>query len=124
MLMSIGMNLIVRDDGEAFVISNWFDRAALQNKEFSNNRGWFHVIMVFVTTFLTIRAIQQVRRKARFAYQSCYKELSRTKSSEWLKSRTLHISGIPVEDRTGIGLVSYLETLLADQSIGGRVIAI
>jgi len=56
-LMSIGMNLIVKDDGEDFVISNWFDRAALQNKEFSNYRGWFHVIMVFVTTFLTIRAI-------------------------------------------------------------------
>jgi hypothetical protein len=50
--------------------------------------------------------------------------LSRTKSSEWLKSRTLHISGIPVEDRTGLGLVHYLETLLAEQSIGGKVIAI
>ena len=76
--MSIGMNLIVKDDGEDFVISNWFDRTALQNKEFSNYRGWFHVSMVFVTTFLTIRAIQQVRRQARIAYQSCYKELSRS----------------------------------------------
>lgn len=56
-LMSIGMNLIVKDDGEDFVISKWFDRTALQNKEFSNYRGWFHVIMVAVTSFLTIRAI-------------------------------------------------------------------
>lgn len=66
--MSIGMNLIVKDDGEELIISNWFDRAALHNKEFSNYRGWFHVIMVFITTFLTIRAIQKVRRNARIAY--------------------------------------------------------
>lgn len=66
--MSIGMNLIVKDDGEELIISNWFDRAALYNKEFSNYRGWFHVIMVFITTFLTIRAIQKVRRNARIAY--------------------------------------------------------
>ena len=68
--MSLGMNLIVKDEGgnQDSVISTWFDRAALQNKEFSNYRGWFHVIMVFITTFLTIRAIQIVRIKARKAY--------------------------------------------------------
>ena len=41
-----------------------------------------------------------------------------------MKARTLHISGIPVEDRTGIGLVGYLENLLSESSIGGKVLAI
>ena len=72
--MSIAMNLIVKDDDDSdkSFISNWFDRAALQNKEFSNYRGWFHVIMVFLNTFLTIRIIQTIRREARTAYHSRY----------------------------------------------------
>ena len=80
--------------------------------------------MVFITTFLTIRAIQIVRIKARKAYQSSYKEFARQRNTEWLKARTLHVSGIPVEDRTGIGLVRFLEQLLSESSIGGKVLAI
>lgn len=51
------MNLIVDDNETDSVMSNWFDRTALDNKRISNYRGWFHVLMVFLNTFLTIRAI-------------------------------------------------------------------
>lgn len=42
--------------------------------------------------------------------------------SEWLKACTLHIRGIPWEDRAGIGLRSKLSNYLDDK--GGRVLGI
>jgi hypothetical protein len=57
-LMSLLMNLFVKQkEDDHDYISKWFDRAALQNKEFSNYRGWFHVLMVLVNTILTIKVI-------------------------------------------------------------------
>lgn len=60
--------------------------------------------MVFLNTFMTIRAIQKTRRDARHSYQLYQKKMQRQVSHEWLKARTLHIRGIPQEDRSGDGL--------------------
>lgn len=43
---------------------------------------------------------------------------------ESLKARTLHIKGIPVEDRTGNGLKVVLERFLRDEVGGGKILAI
>lgn len=63
--MSLAMNLLFLDKNEQSgeqedfktFISQWFDRTTLANKELSNYRGWFHVTMVFIHTFLTINFI-------------------------------------------------------------------
>jgi len=48
--------------------------------------------------------------------------MSVNKDHEWLKARTVHIKGIPAEDRTGNGLVQVLESFLKEK--GGMVIAV
>jgi hypothetical protein len=103
-------------------MGQFFDRAALKNKELSNYRGWFHVFMVFVYTFLTIHFIQKTRRDARVSYQMYYSEMSKKKDHEWLKARTMHIKGIPEEDRAGNGLKTLLETFLKENG-GGSILA-
>lgn len=80
---------------------DWFDRTTLNNKELSHVKGWVHVILVLVFTLLTIRAVQKTRRDARIAYQFYHREMSKNHDYEWLKARTVHIKGIPPEDRSG-----------------------
>jgi len=55
--MSVTMNLIWNDDDEEIVTKSWFAKTTLENKAFSHYKGWFHVLMVFINTFLTLRAI-------------------------------------------------------------------
>jgi hypothetical protein len=119
-VLSIVMNSLVPeevdpDDSDALMQGwvLWFDRAALQNKEFTNYRSWFHVFMVFFYTFLGINAVQKTRRDARISYQLYYSEMSKKQDFEWLKARTLHIKGIPYEDRAGTGLLKRLEEFLS-----------
>jgi len=45
-------------------------------------------------------------------------------SHEWLKARTLHIKGIPVEDRAGNGLKLVLERFLKENVGGGKILAV
>ena len=56
--MSIAMNLFIQDNNKTKingdVLLEWLDHTALENKELSNFRGWFHTTMVFIFTFLTI----------------------------------------------------------------------
>jgi hypothetical protein len=57
-VMSIGMNIFIQDSRKTSlnrdVVLAWLDHTTLDNKELSNFRGWFHTIMVFIFTFLTI----------------------------------------------------------------------
>jgi hypothetical protein len=48
--------------------------------------------------------------------------MSSVKDAEWLKARTIHIKGIPAEDRTGNGLRQVIESFLKEK--GGMVIAV
>ena len=48
--------------------------------------------------------------------------MSSVKDAEWLKARTVHIKGIPAEDRTGNGLRQVIESFLAEK--GGYVLAV
>ena len=100
----------------------FFDRAILDNKEMTDYRSWYHVLMVFIITSLTIRAIQTTRNEAVDSYHMQHKQLSRNVDHDWLKARTLHIKGIPTEDRTGNGLKTILDNFLKDKD--GRVVAL
>jgi hypothetical protein len=43
-----------------------------------------------------------------------HKKLIKQNSNEWLNARTLHISGIPAEDRAGNGLKLVIDKFLSD----------
>ena len=103
-------------------MSAFFDRAILNNKEMTDYRGTYHVIMVFAITTLSIRAVQQTRDIARASYRVQHEQLSRNVDHDWLKARTLHIKGLPQEDRDGNGLKQILDNFLADKD--GKVVAI
>ena len=47
-----------KDSGDTGFTSIFFYRATLSNRELSNNRSWFHVLMVAVITFITIYIIR------------------------------------------------------------------
>jgi len=47
-----------------------------------------------------------------------YSEMSKKRDHEWLKARTMHIKGIPEEDRAGNGLKTLLETFLKQNGSG------
>jgi hypothetical protein len=69
---AITMNWLIVDDQEGF---DWYDQTALNNKAFSNNKGWFHVVTMGLNTFLTIRMVHKTRRDARHAYQMLHSKM-------------------------------------------------
>ena len=48
---------------------SFIEKTTLSNRELSNNRSWFHVLMVAVITFLTITVVMRTRQLARKAYK-------------------------------------------------------
>ena len=93
-----------KDAGMEYSLSALLDRATLSNRQLSNYRSWFHVVMVGIITFATIYTIKLTRRDARKSYEMYYAQMDQQLDSDWLKARTIHIKGIPQEDRTGNGL--------------------
>ena len=49
-------------------LTAFFDRAILDNKEMTDYRSWYHVIMVFIITSMTIRVIKSTRDEAKASY--------------------------------------------------------
>ena len=78
--------------------------------------------LVTLFTLLTIRTVQKIRREARIAYLFYHKAMSQNKDHEWLKARTIHVKGVPPEDRTGNSLKNVLERVLKDTD--GQVLAV
>ena len=66
-IFSVVMNLDARDQSETDKNTklSFIDKATLSNRELSNNRSWFHVLMVAVITFVTISMITKIRTMAR-----------------------------------------------------------
>lgn len=109
-----------RDDKASFAF--FLDKATLSNRELTNYRSWYHVLLVTIITALSIRMIAKTRRLARQAYALQKSWVSLQHDSEELKHYTVHIKGIPAEDRMGNGLKAILDEFL--QARGGRVVAI
>lgn len=78
--------------------------------------------MVSVITFLTISIIRQTRNMAKQAYALQNSWTSKYKNQEQLKHHTIHIKGIPPEDRTGNGLRVLLDKFLEQR--GGSIMTI
>ena len=59
-VFSFVMNLDDKDKEEKQASGlkiSFLDKATLSNRELTNNRSWFHVLMVAVITFLTIKIV-------------------------------------------------------------------
>eukprot|EP00347_Sterkiella_histriomuscorum_P002304 403368673 len=119
-LISIPINITSGVGDQTY--EDWFERTTLNNKELSNFKGWIHVILVLIFTLLTIRAVQKTRRDARIAYQFYHREMSKNHDHEWLNARTVHVKGIPPEDRSGNILRASLERVIAPT--GGQVLGV
>ncbi len=59
---------------------------------------------------------------ARESYKFAAQQRQEQGGIEQLQSRTLHVKGIPMEDRMGVGLQETLNTFLKSQK--GKVLAI
>lgn len=97
-------------------VEDYFERTTLNNKEMTMLRSWVHVALIFVFTVLTIRAVIKIRKEARLAYQFYHKGMSKNKDHEWLKARTIHVKGIPPEDRAGNILKIVLDRVLSENN--------
>jgi hypothetical protein len=64
--------------------------------------------MLVVITVLTLRAVEKTRSDARDALTFSRLRLCKLYDHEWLHSRTLHVRGIPPEDRAGLGLQAII----------------
>jgi len=65
--------------------------------------------------------VQKTRRDALVALESFYQGMSKYKDHECLKARTLHIKGVLPQDRSGDGLLSYLNKILKSKAYGTQV---
>ena len=85
-IFSVVMNLDARDQSETDKNTklSFIDKATLSNRELSNNRSWFHVLMVAVITFVTISMITKIRKMARQAYEMHDSWQTKSKDSEQL----------------------------------------
>jgi hypothetical protein len=75
-------------------------------------KPWFQVVMLLMFTVLTLRTINQTHKRAVTVYQVAHAEKAKKEDFHWLKSCTLHVKGIPIEDRAGMGLKATLERFL------------
>lgn len=80
--------------------------------ELSDQKAWVSIAITLIFTILTIRMVQKTRRDALVALESFYQSMSKYKDHECLKARTLHIKGVLSHDRSGDGILSYLNKIL------------
>ena len=80
--------------------------------ELSGIEAWVAISIVFCFTALTIQMARKTRRDAKIAYETFYKDMSRYKDQECLKTRTLHLKGVLPQDTTGLGVERHLNKIL------------
>ena len=60
-IFSFVMNIDDKDKKEVYSSSgtklSFMDKATLSNRELTNNRSWFHVLMVAIITFLAVTIV-------------------------------------------------------------------
>ena len=116
-VFAIPINIVTSKSGE-----EWFEKMTLNNKELNTLSAWVHALLVIIFTIASIYTFYSIKEEARIIYAKMQLERSKTKDSEWLKTRTVHIRGIPPHDRKGYSIVKKLNRQL--KFIGGKVLAI
>ena len=83
-----------------------------RTSELSRLEAWVAITITFSYVILTMQTVRKIRRDAKVAYQSFYKDMSRYKDQECLKTRTLHLKGVLPQDTTGLGIERHLNKIL------------
>lgn len=88
------------------------------NKEINEITVIFHLISIFIYSFLHIRFFSQFKREISYLYFNRFDKMSRVKNSDWLRCRTLHISGLAPRERNNESLIVKLNFFLQKEELG------
>lgn len=87
--------LLQNDD---YTLNDFLNTMFFENKEVNSSTATLHIITMTLFILFIIRFLTKLKRELKDLYFSRFDVLSRTKNHEWLRCRTLHISGIsPLE---------------------------
>ena len=88
------------------------------NNEINEITIIFHIISIYIYTFLHIRFISKFKTEISYLYFNKFDKMSRVKNSDWLRCRTLHISGLGPRERNIESLIVKLNYYLQKEDIG------
>jgi ABC-type microcin C transport system permease subunit YejB len=79
----------------------WFERMILSNKELAGFKSGIHVFLVVIFSGTTFWTLMSLKNEARSIYTKMQLERTKTKNTEWLKQRTIHVRGLVPHDKKG-----------------------
>jgi hypothetical protein len=89
---------IVFHQGDYEWVSARLNATFLENTKINDYRPYFNVVSVMLYSLLAVRSITQTRKLAKESFKLVQPQ------NDLLKAQTLHVRGLPPEDRTGAGL--------------------
>ena len=102
-------------DNNKISIFDFLSKMLFENKELNTPTSTFHLICMLIFFLAMIRFLLGLKRELKELYFSRFDKLSRKKDSEWLRCRTLHISGISPTERNVNLLKAKLNFFLSNQ---------
>jgi hypothetical protein len=93
---------------EDFNFNLFIEKMLFENRVLTNYTSTIHLICLFLFFLLMIRYLYMLKSDLKNVYFARYDNLSKTKNHEWLRCRTLHISGISPLNRN----INMLKTKL------------
>ena len=113
-----GENIYTGADGGAdedeTTQKQWFVRTTICNKTLTTFSSWGHVFLVFIFSWLVIRTVLLIQSHVKQMYIKDLSDKSQKRNTEWLKSRTAHIRGLPPNDRKGIFILYIYRCIIGE----------
>lgn len=116
--VSIPVNVFTSND-ENWGLENLFIRTTLNNRTMTHITTWLHVLLLVGFSLFSFKTIFQMKDEIRAEYIKQFNEKSKKQNVEWLKARTVHVIGLPQNDRKGILLANFLNGYL--KPFGGKI---
>ncbi len=93
---------------ENYTFNIFVEKMLFENRVLTNYSSTIHLVCLFLFFLLMIRYLYMLKTDLKNVYFARYDSLSKTKDHEWLRCRTLHISGISPLNRN----INMLKTKL------------
>ena len=71
----------------------------LNNKFMNDFSSYMHILSLIVLSFIHFRYMTVFKTECKFLYFERFDKMSRYKNYEWLRCRTIHLSGIAPNER-------------------------
>jgi hypothetical protein len=94
----------IKESSTYTIIHDFF----LNNKYMNDFSSYMHICSLIIFSFLHFRYLTMFKTESKFLYFERFDKMSRYKNYEWLRCRTLHISGIAPEERNSKYLINKL----------------